>query len=66
MMVDWVEGSDKRKLTNGPVLKSFYDNETDQWVGPNDNLGLLSFQTIPLRSTTDQSGLIGAKGGDLP
>ena len=32
----WVEGSDKRKLTNGPVLKSFYDNETDQWVGPDD------------------------------
>ena len=32
----WVEGSDKRKPTNGPVLKSFYDNETDQWVGPDD------------------------------
>ena len=32
----WVEGSDKRRPTNGPVLKSFYDNETDQWVGPDD------------------------------
>ena len=32
----WVEGSDKRKPTNGPVLKSFYDKETDQWVGPDD------------------------------
>ena len=36
-MVVWVEGSDKRKPTNGPVLKSFYDNETDQWVGPDDS-----------------------------
>ena len=35
-MVVWVEGSDKRKPTNGLVLKSFYDNETDQWVSPND------------------------------
>ena len=40
-MVDWVEGSDKRKPTNGPVLQSFYDNETDQWVGPDDNTSAL-------------------------
>ena len=36
----WVEGSDKRRPTNGPVLKSFYDNKTDQWVGPNDKNGM--------------------------
>ena len=35
-MVVWVEGSDKRKPTNGLVLKSFYDKETNQWVGPDD------------------------------
>ena len=39
-MVVWVEGSDKRKPTNGPVLKLFYDNETDQWVSPDDTTSL--------------------------
>ena len=45
-MVVWVEGSDKRKLTNGLVLKSFYDNETDQWVGPDDTFISTNFTLI--------------------
>ena len=43
-MVVWVEGSDKRKLTNGLVLKLFYDKETNQWVGPDDKICLLVFK----------------------
>ena len=43
-MVVWVEGSDKRKPTNGPVLKLFYDKETDQWVGPNDTQGFYIYR----------------------
>ena len=41
-LVVWVEGSDKRKPTNGLVLKLFYDKETDQWVSPDDMGSLVS------------------------